>query len=106
MANTVFFIAWDDVGLESIIDISDYIENNSLLSDIRDSGSTEHNHKRGRSPIEFMKLRARYNGQRNYELWLIPVEETITESDLRTVYNTGSAIFKSMIRSKGTQVRY
>jgi len=106
MGNTIFFIAWDDVGIECIINMNDYIENNNLLTDIRDSGSTEHNHKRGRNPIEFMKLRARYNGQRNYELWLIPVENSITESDLMTVYNNGSEIFKSMIRTKGTQVRY
>ena len=75
MTDNVFVAVWDDLGLEAVFDLTEYYNQNNLLTVIAGE-------KGSRNPLTFWKLRARYNSQRNYEIHAFGVEDGITVEDV------------------------
>jgi hypothetical protein len=102
--NTVWFIAWDDIGLEYMLDMTQYMDDNNLLTTIAAAGDPNARPKTSRDPLFYMQMRARFNSHRNYELWLLPADPSITRKMLEDSFENSPDMIKDMIREKGTKV--
>lgn len=51
-----------------------------------------------------LELRARYNSQRFYEIYVVEVEEGITADDLKELFASAPQEAAEMIRERGTRV--
>lgn len=76
--NGMFAIMWDCYGLEAVARIPDPADTTFALLQ---------NKKPPEGPnINMWELRARFNPQRNYEIYLITAQPGITEEDIRVMF--------------------
>lgn len=97
MSNT-FVISWDMFGVEAIVNVSD-IEKNTMWAALKGEDTS-------RDPnvsqiVSLIMLRARLNGQRNYEVYAIDTEDNISEKDLRTMFEEEPQGSADLIRERG-----
>lgn len=106
MNDNVFLIVWDDLGLEAVVYLNEVLDNNNLLTEIRDSDKQETTKTTMHSPIFFWRLRARYNSRRNYELYVINTEPEITTNDMIELFENNPKVAKDLIKEKGHKLGY
>jgi hypothetical protein len=99
MTDKVFVAVWDDLGLESLLDYTEYRDQNNLLTVIAGN-------KGSRDPIINFQLRARYNSHRNYEIYAFSAASEIAEEDIKIMFENDVVTAKALIRSKGTKIGY
>jgi hypothetical protein len=51
--------------------------------------------------ISFLMLRARYNSQRHYEIYSVPVSDDITEQDIRELFDLDPQNAAELMRGRG-----
>ena len=106
MNNETFLISWDMTGLEAIVCISEMARQETWQALIQDH--TKENHKSRSSTVNELvnkiTLRARYNSQRHYEIYLIDVDSTITDKDLKDFFEADPQAAADLIRSRGRQL--
>ena len=92
-----FLAYWDCLGFEGIWDITTY-ERQKLLADIKNT--------KVKPPVNLnaLMLRARYNPQRNPEVWLFTATDEIREDGLLEVAKENPQYLVDLIREKGTCV--
>ena len=90
-----FLAYWDCLGFEGIWDITTY-ERQRLLADLKNTTVT--------APVNLnaLMLRARYNPQRNPEVWLFTATDAIRQEDLMDVAKDNPQYLVDLIREKGT----
>ena len=54
--------------------------------------------------LEAMMMRARFNGQRNPEIWFFNVDENLSEEDVRDMAETSPQFLADFIRANGKSV--
>jgi len=54
--------------------------------------------------IQHWQLRARYNSQRCYEIYAIGVDGTITQEDIRDMFETDPQYTADLIRARGEKI--
>jgi len=54
--------------------------------------------------IQHWQLRARYNTQRCYEIYAIGVDGTITQEDIRDMFETDPQYAADLIRARGEKI--
>lgn len=95
MSKTNNYLAmWDCYGLEALYNLTEYSSKctyNTLMEiplppDI---------------PINALMLRARFNPQRNYEIYTFSVEENVTEDELREAFEVNPQFIVNHIRKNG-----
>lgn len=88
-----FAVMWDNQGLEAVAHIPDLKMSTFALL------------KNQKPPVPpnllAWELRARYNSQRHYEIYLISVEPGIDETDIRTMFEGDPQYAADLIRSRG-----
>ena len=100
MENTdIWILVWDDYGLESVINLSEIDRKNieAVLSDEKFNVNLD-------KVLGYLKLRARFNSHRNYELWALKISVAITIDQLQEAFDSDRVSFIEMIRSKGVKV--
>ncbi len=89
----VFAIMWDCYGLESVVRLPDPADTTFALL------------KGDKAPevpnIEHWKLRARYNTQRHYEIYVITAQAGIDEDDIRDMFEADPQTAADTIRRIG-----
>jgi hypothetical protein len=87
---------WDENGFEVIKDCSTW-ERESLLNTIAGKELTP-------APVNLQNLmmRARFNPQRNYEIWTFNTEESLDEEELWSYAEKTPQELVDMIRSRGS----
>lgn len=100
-----YVLSWDCQGLEACINISN-IDKDEMWSALK---STEDNPNKGRSNtvgsiVSMLTLRARYNTQRHYEIYLVDTVDSISESDLRTMFEDDPQGSADLIRERGRKL--
>lgn len=93
-------------GLEAIVPIGEMARQETWQALKQD-----HNEEnfRGRSSfvnglVNRILLRARYNSHRHYEIYLIDVDSSITDQDLKEFFETDPQVAADLIRSRGRQL--
>ncbi len=94
----VYICMWDCNGFEVIKDCSSW-ERQSLLDTIAGKELTK-------PPVSLqaMTMRARFNPQRNYEIWTFNTEESLDEDTLWSYAETDPQALVDMIRDRGKRL--
>ena len=112
MDTNVFMLAWDCYGLESCIDITDKVqrgndfEREKIFDLIKDPDKEPHNAAVSEINKLFfgLSMRARYNPQRNYEIYSIHTTADITADDLRKMFEDNPQGTADLIRERGVKL--
>lgn len=97
--SNVFLLSWDCEGLEACINVSN-AEKAIMWSTLK---GEQPDYKIG-NIVSMMMLRARANPQRHYEIYTIHVDETISEKDLRQMFDDSPQTAVDLIRERGNKI--
>lgn len=94
-----FIVSWDNTGVEYCEDITAYHPDEwaktHLLNTIK-TNEVSHNPLSGL--VNSLTLRARFNSQRHYEIFIFTADEGIDVDDIRTWYTTDPQGFADWVR--------
>jgi hypothetical protein len=100
MTTNAFIISWCSEGLESVIPITQY-ENIDIENTFKILKDEEPQLNPLDAIIKKMLIRARVNSQRHYEIYAINCEDTITEQDLRNMFESDPQGIADLVRQRG-----
>lgn len=111
MSNRAFLLSWDNTGLEGVVEVDydalDQLEQErtvKVLTDPKGRDPGNPLNKKLSSTLSMMKLRARYNNQRHYEIYLVPVADGITEQNIRDLFESTPQDAADLIRERGIKL--
>lgn len=94
----VFILSWDNTGLESCVNISEF-EKEIMWDTLQNkSNSTV------RRLVDRMLMRARINSQQHYEIYTIHVAENVSKDDLVKMFDQDPKYATNLIRKHGTMI--
>jgi hypothetical protein len=90
-----FVVMWDNTGLEFVGNYTEYAQDRMW--------STLQGKKSEKTFVNLMhlELRARYNTQRHYEIYLVNATEGITADDIREMFRRNPQTAADIIRERG-----
>ena len=100
MTTNAFIFSWDQLGIESIVPITQYerIDRDNTMRILREE-------KTVRSPlngiIQMLLMRARFNTQRHYEIYAIDCDESLDEEFWREQWEVDPQGTAELIRERG-----
>ena len=100
MTKNAFIFSWDQYGIESIVPITEYenFDKQNLMRILKDE-------KPKRNPlnhiVHHLILRAKFNQQRHYEIYLIAATDGITTNDIRNMFEASPQTAADTIRRLG-----
>lgn len=94
----VFLLSWDILGLEAVVNVTD-IDKQKTWATLQDQPGPNLNHI-----VNGIMLRARYNSQRHYEIYTVTMDESITEDDVREMFEASPQAMADLIRERGNKV--
>ena len=96
--NHCFLVMWCCEGLEYVGDIT-------LDQQASTWAALQNREHRSAIPnLMHLELRARYNSQRFYEIYLVEATAGITEQDIRDLFEADPQAAADLIRSRGTHI--
>lgn len=102
MTVNAYLLSWDMYGLEACVPITQYERwNKQQLIQILKENKSKPNPLD--SIINMMLWRARANSHRHYEIYGIECDESITEQDLRDMFENDPQGSAELIRQKGVK---
>jgi hypothetical protein len=90
-----FVVMWDNTGLECVVDYTDYAQDRTWSA------------LQGKQPTKtfvnlmHLELRARFNPQRHYEIYLVNATDGITADDIRDMFERSPQTAADIIRDRG-----
>jgi len=100
MTSNAFIFSWDNLGIESIVPISQYetIDRDNTMRILREQQTV-------RNPIngvlQMLLLRARFNPQRHYEIYAIDCDPSLDEKFWREQWDEFPQETAELIRERG-----
>ena len=90
----IFAVMWDQRGLECVQEMPHPAMHTwAVLSNTKQPESPNLNH---------WALRARFNSQRHYEIWIVTTELDIDAGDLRVMFDRDPQYAADMVRERGS----
>lgn len=103
MTTNAFIFMWCEHGIESVVPITKYEEQDKL-----DTWAILKGEKPGKNPLDSivmsMRLRAQFNGQRRYEIYAIDCPEGVTAEDLFELWDNSPQYMADLTREKGVPI--
>jgi hypothetical protein len=90
-----FVVMWDNTGLEFVGDWTDYAQDR-MWSALQGKKS-----EKTFVNLMHLELRARYNPQRHYEIYLVNATDGITADDIRDMFESHPQSAADIIRERG-----
>ena len=103
MTTNAFLFMWDEMGIESIVPISQY-ENIDMLNTFNILAGIPVQRNPLYSIIQNMVLRATFNSQRSYEIYAIDCEDSYTEEFWKETWTNSPQECADLIRKRGTKI--
>lgn len=97
MRDRTFAVMWDCHGLEAIACVSD-IHHQITLETLKNGKVPKH--IQGPNLMHW-QLRARYNSQRHYEIYIFSATDGITTEDIRQMFDSQPQYAADLIRKNG-----
>lgn len=94
-----YIVMWSCEGLEGIVPATDMEEQNVLA--VLKGGKPSFNLS---ATVEMMKLRARYNPQRFYEIYAVDAVESISGDDIKEMFEQTPQMAADTIRRCGSKI--
>ena len=101
MTTNAFIFSWNMYGIESIIPITHY-EKDIVIDTL--SGKTSSAKKELNSIVFQLKLRARFNNQRKYEIYAIDCTPELDEEFWKKEWEENPKFIANLIREKGIKL--
>lgn len=98
-----FVLSWDCYGLESIIDIKE-LEHTELMTILRNPNGAQSRAPQVNEIVNCLSIRALFNPQRYYEIYLIETEDSISSDDIKQLFESDPQNSAELIRSRGTKI--
>ena len=107
-----FLLFWDCYGLESCVDITEDVERGnefekeSLFERIKDPENEPRNEPVAKlnRMVHMLQLRAQFNPQRNYELYMINTTDGVSKADIEQWFENGPQEAVDRCREIGTKL--
>lgn len=105
MTTNAFIFAWNIHGIESVIPITKYEkwDQNQLMEILREKQTTSMPNPIGQA-ISMLLLRARFNTQRNYEIYAIDCEDEMDEEFWWKTWDEQPQETAELIRKRGIKL--
>lgn len=103
MTTNAFLLSWDCNGLEGCVPITQYEEIDQLNFMNVLAGAEKEDNPLGKI-ISFMTLRARFNPQRNYEIYAIDCDSSFTQSRWQELFEDNPQGMADLVREKGVKI--
>jgi len=94
----IFLLSWDMLGLETVINVTE-IDKEKTWATLKNEPGPNLNHI-----VNGVMLRARYNSQRHYEIYTVTMDESITENDVRDMFEANPQAMADLVRERGHKV--
>jgi hypothetical protein len=94
----LFLLSWDMLGLDSVVNIT-AMEKEATWAALQDQKSRSLG-----SVVNSVLLRARANSHRHYEVYTVNMEESMSEQDIRTMFDTNPQGMADLIRGRGHKI--
>lgn len=94
----LFLLSWDMLGIEAVINITD-IEKDATWALLQSKPGP-----RLSSIVNAVMMRARMNSQRHYEVYTVTMESSITEDDIKEMFEANPQGMAELIRERGRKV--
>lgn len=94
----VFLVVWDCMGLEFVGNLTDE-EQKKMWASLKNE-----KHTSTFPSLGALILRARYNSQRHYEIYLVSAQEGITAEDIREMFEAAPQTAADTIRRLGEKL--
>jgi hypothetical protein len=90
-----FVVMWDQEGLEYIGDYTEYAQAKTwaVLSNTECPATFPN--------LMHLELRARYNSQRHYEIYIVGADESVSVADLKLMFESDPQTAADLIRKRG-----
>lgn len=95
MKNSRFAVMWDCQGLEAVTKLPDPADTTFAL--LKGDAVPQYPN------IMHWRLRAQFNPQRHYEIYVVEATPDITEQDIRDMFDASPQTAADTVRSKGTK---
>lgn len=97
--STIYLLSWDMYGLESCVNVTS-IEQERILNILADKPVKNGNNM----SLNALILRAKFNPQRHYEIYMIEVDDSIIENDIVDMFKYTPQYAAELIRSRGQKI--
>lgn len=94
----IFLLSWDMHGIESVVNVTSY-EQEVTWNTLQDKPSPSLG-----SIVNGILFRARANSQRHYEVYTVTMESSITEEDVKEMFEANPQGMAELIRERGRKV--
>lgn len=102
MSNTnTYILSWDCFGLEGIVNATE-MEQERIMNILADRNTGKNADVS--QILSMMTLRARFNTQRSYEIYVIEVDENISKDDLVKSFKDYPQAMADLIRKQGREI--
>jgi len=91
-----FLLVWDMLGLEAAINLDEIVEAD-VQTRLQDGKYVDGVSR----AINFAQLRARFNTQRNYEIYAINLPQGTTSDDVHSWFEGNAQVMADLVRAKG-----
>jgi hypothetical protein len=98
MEGNIFLLSWDCNGIEAVVNVT-AIEKEATWNTLQDKPT----YSLG-STVNAILFRARANSQRHYEVYTVTMEDTITEDDVREMFESEPQRMAELIRERGHKI--
>jgi hypothetical protein len=92
-----YLVVWDCYGLESLFNITEWSAKSTYNSLMELAPPPN-------IPLNELMLRARYNPQRNYEIYTFNAEDDVAESSIREAFDADPQHMADWVRKHGNQL--
>lgn len=107
-----FLLSWDCYGLEACVDITEDVgrgndfEKESLFQRIANPEEEPHNEHvmKLNKMIHMMQLRARFNPQRNYEIYMLNAKKGVSKADIEQWFQDSPQAAVDRVREIGIRL--
>lgn len=98
IVGNIFLLSWDINGIEAVVNITD-LDKEKTWNVLQDKPGPNLNHI-----VNSIMLRARYNGQRHYEVYTVTMSDDIDEEDVREMFDANPQGMADLIRERGNKM--
>jgi hypothetical protein len=90
-----FLLSWDCHGLEAVVNVTS-VDAERTWAALQDKPGPNLNRI-----VNSIMLRARYNSQRHYEIYTVNMDSSISEQDIRAMFEDNPQAMADLIRERG-----
>ena len=99
--SNIFIISWDQLGVECVFNATE-ADRQITFEILQGTYDETAPRQSGSTLLHYLKLRAKFNQQRHYEIYAIEVEDGIDKDDIKEMFERDPQGSADLVRRRGT----